>query len=98
MSRETCQSGLSYFFAKEVGFNRPREFESRRLREYKNEHLFRCFFCSRRRAKHLNTLRVRFETLLPYLRVILIRSKWERGTAHVMREILAVSVNNSFVF
>ena len=30
---ETCQSGLMYLFAKEAGFNRPREFESRRLRQ-----------------------------------------------------------------
>ena len=29
---ETCQSGLMCFFAKEVGFNRPRWFESSRLR------------------------------------------------------------------
>jgi hypothetical protein len=29
---ETCLSGLRYLLAKEAGFNRPREFESRRLR------------------------------------------------------------------
>ena len=29
---EPCQSGLTYLFAKEAGFNRPRGFESRRLR------------------------------------------------------------------
>ena len=29
---ETCQSGLMCLFAKEVGFNRPRWFESSRLR------------------------------------------------------------------
>ncbi len=34
---ETCLSGLRYIFAKDAGFNRPREFESRRLRDYKNE-------------------------------------------------------------
>jgi hypothetical protein len=29
---ETCRSGLTYLLAKEAGFNRPREFESLRLR------------------------------------------------------------------
>ena len=30
---ETCRSGLTYLLAKEAGFNRPREFESLRLRQ-----------------------------------------------------------------
>jgi hypothetical protein len=30
---ETCQSGLTYLFAKEAGCKSPREFESRRLRQ-----------------------------------------------------------------
>ncbi len=32
MQSETCRSGLTYLLAKEAGFNRPREFESLRLR------------------------------------------------------------------
>ena len=41
---ETCLSGLRYIFAKDAGFNRPREFESRRLRNYKNERPWAPFF------------------------------------------------------
>ena len=31
---ETCRSGLTYLLAKEAGLNRPREFESLRLRNF----------------------------------------------------------------
>ena len=33
---ESCQSGLTYLFAKEAGCKSPREFESRRLRQNEN--------------------------------------------------------------
>ena len=67
---------------------RHREFESLLLRPHKNERFLGAIFIGRRKRLNYFSRGERFEALLPYLRTILIVSKWERGTAPVRSESL----------
>ncbi len=59
---EAWMSGLNQRFTKPSARKKAREFESHRLREYKNESDFgRAIFISRRRVHKLLCVRVRFE-------------------------------------
>ncbi len=68
-SEEAWMSGLNQQFTKLSYLYRYREFESHRLRKYKNESNFRLgYFCLRRRANELLHLHVRFERLFHAVR------------------------------